>query len=163
MKKLAVFAIAVVMCLGMMAQADAQPTFRVGGGFIFDGSQPGGGVAIDLPMSDKPYGITIAAEYYKKSGVSTVPVRGLAMYQAPAGETANFYFGVGGGLIYSKVSIAGVSASTTKGLASGVAGLKFSVSESMGFYGEVGYDRAVTSGAKNLLSARAGISFGGSE
>ncbi|MDP6040254.1 MAG: hypothetical protein QGG64_17010 [Candidatus Latescibacteria bacterium] len=85
------------------------------------------------------------------------------MFRSPAGESADFYLGAGSGIIYSKASVAGFSASTTKALATGVVGLNFKASESMGIYAEIGFDRALTSGATNLFSARAGISFGGSE
>ncbi|MGA1196763.1 MAG: hypothetical protein ACO36I_09725, partial [Candidatus Latescibacterota bacterium] len=58
------FALLVALLVGMAAAADAQPSFRVGGGLIFDGTVFGGGAAVDIPMSDKPYGITIQGEYY---------------------------------------------------------------------------------------------------
>jgi len=87
----------------------------------------------------------------------------MAIYRAPAGEQADFYFGGGSGLIYSKVSIGAASASTTKALGTGVAGINFKASESFGIFGEVGIDRALTSGAKNNFGARVGISFGGAE
>ena len=161
MKKLMIFAIAAVMCAAMVSQADAQPTFRVGGGLIFDGTVWGGGAAVDMPLGDRPFGLGLSTEYYKKSGVTFMPVRVLAMIKNPAGDQADFYAGVGSGIYYSKVSVAGFSASTTKALATGVAGINFRATESFGVYGEVGYDRALTSGASNDISARVGISFGG--
>lgn len=153
------FALLVALLVGMATAADAQPTFRVGGGLIFDGTVFGGGAAVDIPMSDKPFGITIQGEYYKKSGVTTAPIRVMAIYRTPAGEQADFYFGGGSGLIYQDFGIA----STTKALGTAVAGLNFKASESFGVFGEVGIDRAITSGAKNNFGARVGISFGGGE
>lgn len=160
MKKLMIFAIAAVMCAAMVSQADAQPTFRVGGGVIFDGTIWGGGAAVDFPLGDRPFGLGISSEYYKKSGVTFMPVRVLAMYKTPAGEQADFYVGAGSGIHYTKVSILNTSASSTKALATGVAGLNFKASESFGIYGEVGFDRALASNYDNKISARVGISFG---
>ena len=161
MKKFAIFAIAAMLCVSFAAsQADAGAKIRVGGGMIFDGSIPGGGVAVDIPMSDKPYGITLSTEYYKKSGVTLMPVRIMAMFMTPAGEKADFYLGAGSGLYYTKVKILAASASTTKALGTAVAGINFKASESFGIYIEGGIDRALTSGASNDIGARAGISFG---
>lgn len=157
------FALLVALLVGMATAADAQPVFRVGGGLIFDGTVFGGGAAVDIPLSDQPFGLTIQGEYYKKSGVTTVPLRVMGVYRAPAGEQADFYIGAGSGLIYSKVSIGAASASTTKALGTAVAGLNFKASDSFGVFGEVGIDRAITSGAKNNFGARVGISFGGAE
>ena len=150
-----------VLVTGLVATANAQPVFRVGGGLIFDGTIWGGGAAVDLPMSDKPFGLTIQTEYYKKSGITTMPVRVMAIYRAEANEKAEFYFGGGSGIYYSKVSIGTLSASTTKALGTGVAGILFEASESFGVFAEVGLDRALTSGASNDFGARVGISFGG--
>ena len=157
------FALLLALLVGMAAAADAQPTFRVGGGLIFDGTIWGGSAAVDIPLNEQPIGITIQGDYYKKSGTTTVPLRVAVVYTAPAGEQANFYIGGGSGLIYSKVSVGAISASTTKALATAAAGLNFKASESFGIFGEVGIDRAITSGAKNNFGARVGISFGGGE
>ena len=158
MKKLSLLLIAVAFCASATA-ASAQVALRAGGGMIFDGSQPGGHVSVIVPFSDKPAGLMIAADYYKKSGVTTVPISARGLYSIPAGEKASIYLGVGSGLIYSKVDVGVVSASTTKGLISGVGGLKISSSEKVGFFGEISLERALTSGAKNNLAGKAGIVF----
>lgn len=163
MKKFAI--LAALLCVGLFAaQAEAAgPVFRVGGGVIFDGTIWGGGAAVDIPMSDKPFGISISTEYYKKSGLTVMPVRVVAMFKTPASDQADFYFGAGSGIYYSKLKIGTVSASTTKALGTALAGINFKASDSFGIYGEVGLDRALTSGASNNFAARVGISFGGSK
>ena len=163
MKKVAIVAIVALICLGMVAQADAQPTFRMGIGVILDGTQPGDGFVLDLPKSDKPYGFSVSADYYTKSGLTHAFVRGVALYQSPEGGSLNHYLGAGTGISYKKESVAGIPVSNTKALATGVAGLNFRASESMGIYAEIGFDRALTSGVTNLFSIRVGVSFGGGE
>ena len=155
MRMKAVFAIAAVMFLSTVAHTDAQTIFRIGGGVITDGTQPGVGIALDLPMGHKAYGISISADYYTKSGETIAPLRGIALYQIPSG-VVDFYVGAGTGIIYSKKTKLGFTFSSTKALATGVAGLRFRA-----FYAETGFDSALTSDLKNLISIRIGVSFGG--
>ena len=138
MKKLFIAVLALV-CLGAFAtSADAQLALRGGGGMIFEGSQLGGHASLILPFSSKPAGVMIAAEYYKKSGVTTVPVSARGLYRAPVGEHS-FYLGIGSGLIYSKNDNTGaIDPSSAKILFSGVLGLNLKFSGPLGAFGEEG-------------------------
>ena len=160
MKRLICIAILIATSALVIRPSEAQASFRLGIGAILDGTQPGAGIAFDVPTGDRPYGILISADYYTKSGAVTAPVRGIAIYESPAGASANFYFGAGTGLIYTKKPVSGFSVSSTKALITGVAGIIKNF-ESMGLYAEVSMDRALTSGTKNITSVRIGISFGG--
>jgi hypothetical protein len=131
----------------------------LGGGVVFDGTVPGGGLAIDIPMGDQPVQISLGAEYYKKSGVTTIYAPVMGVYKTEASESAQIYFGAGSGIGYSKISILGISASSTNALAAGVGGIDFKVSDKMGIFAEVSYYRVFESGAANTIAGKAGISF----
>ncbi|MDP6779972.1 MAG: hypothetical protein QGI83_24670, partial [Candidatus Latescibacteria bacterium] len=98
--------------------ADAQIALRGGGGLIFEGKQVGGHVSVVLPFSSKAAGVMLAAEYFKKSGVTTIPVSARGLYRAPVGEKASLYLGVGSGMIYTKLPSGAISRSSTKVLLS---------------------------------------------
>ncbi len=146
------------------AQADAQMALRAGGGMIFEGSQLGAHASLVIPFGSKPGGLMLAAEYYKKSGVETIPVSIRGLYKANAGS-ASIYLGMGSGIIYEKLPVltgqAAVLASlaTTEMLFSAVSGLNFKLSGPLGAFGEVTLDRALRSGATNHWAAKAGISL----
>ena len=159
MKKVSVIIVTAAVILTMFSVADAQVALRAGGGMIFDGSQPGGHVSVILPFSSKPAGVMVSAEYYKKSGITTIPVAARGLYNLEAGKKADIYIGIGSGLIYSKTEVGTISVSSTKALFSGVGGLKINSSESVGFFGEVSLERALTSGAGNNLAGKVGIIF----
>ena len=139
--------------------ADAQIALRGGGGLIFEGKQIGGHVSLVLPFSSKPAGVMVAAEYYKESGVTTIPISARGLYRAPVGEKASLYLGLGTGFIYQKADAGGVSLSSTEALFSAVAGLNIKFSGPLGIFGEVTMDRAFVSGADSNLAAKAGISL----
>jgi hypothetical protein len=124
---------------------------RLGGGVVFDGTVPGGGLAIDIPMGDRPIALSLGAEYYKKSGVTTIYAPVMGLYKTEAGESAQIYLGAGSGIRYS--------ASSTKALAAGVGGLNFKVGEKIGLFAEISYYRVFVSGADNTIVGKAGISF----
>ena len=159
MKRLTLVLLVAVLSVAMFASADAQLALRAGGGMIFDGSQPGGHVSLILPFSDKPAGLMVAGEYYKKSGITTIPVSARGLYNLDAGESADIYLGLGTGIIYSKADLGIVSTSSTKMLFSAVGGLKFNTSETFGFFGELSLERALTDGADNNLAGKAGVAI----
>ncbi|MBT5831269.1 MAG: hypothetical protein HOH77_13865, partial [Candidatus Latescibacteria bacterium] len=49
--------------------------------------------------------------------------------------------------------------SSTKGLFSSVGGIDLKLSDSIGLFGEITFDRALTSGARNEIAAKGGIFF----
>ncbi len=157
MRKL-LFVVLALLLVGSFSTAYAAD-IRLGGGVVFDGTVPGGGLAIDIPMGDRPIALSLGAEYYKKSGVTTIYAPVMGLYKTEAGESAQIYLGAGSGIGYSKISIAGVSASSTKALAAGVGGLNFKVGEKIGLFAEISYYREFVSGADNTIVGKAGISF----
>jgi hypothetical protein len=156
MEKLRIFLIGIAACT-MVSAASAQIALRAGGAMIFDGSQPGGHVSIIVPFSSKPAGLMIAADYYKKSGLTTLPISARGLYNLNVGEQADIYIGVGSGLIYTKNETANTS--STKGVFSAVSGLRINASEKFGLFGEVSFDRALTAGANNNVAGKIGIAF----
>ena len=158
-------AVCVVATLAMVhGQANAQIALRGGGGMIFEDSQLGGHASLIVPFSDKPGGLMVAAEYYKKSGFTTIPIslRGLYTLKASA---ASIYIGIGSGFIYTKQDNAPVNAAAivaglgTKALFSAVGGLNLKFSGPLGAFAEMTLDRALTSGANNNWAGKAGISL----
>lgn len=160
MRRMVLGVLLAVMVLGSAKQADAQIALRGGAGMIFDGSQLGGHVSMVLPFSNKPAGLMLAGEYYKKSGVTTVPLSARGLYKLSAGG-ASVYIGLGSGLIYTKVAgaTAASNISSTKFLFSGVGGINFKFSGPLGAFAEVTLDRALVSGAKNNFAGKAGLSL----
>ncbi len=160
MWKMIFVAMLVIVMVGLSKQAEAQLALRGGGGMIFDGSQLGGHVSLILPFSNKPAGVMLAGEYYKKSGVTTVPLSARGLYKLSAGK-ASVYVGLGSGLIYTKTAggTALTNLSSTKFLFSAVGGVNFKFSGPLGAFAEVGLDRALISGAKNHISGKAGLSL----
>ena len=147
------------------AQADAQIALRAGGGMIFEGSQLGAHASLVVPFGSKPGGLMLAAEYYKDSGVETIPISIRGLYKMNAGE-ASVYLGMGSGLIYQKlagtannVGNIALNLSSTEVLFSMVGGMNFKFSGPLGAFGEVTLDRALKSGATNHWAAKAGISL----
>ena len=153
--------ICLIISLVCVSHSDvgAQLALRAGGGMIFENSQIGAHASLVLPFSSKPAGLMLAAEYFKDSGVTTIPVSARGLYKASVGA-GSIYVGVGSGLIYQKVD-GGVTPdlSSTELLFSAVAGLNLKFSGPLGLFGEVTIDRAIVSGADNNLAAKAGISL----
>jgi hypothetical protein len=148
-------------------QVYAQIALRAGGGMIFEGSQLGAHASLVVPFGSKPGGLMLAAEYYKKSGVETIPVSIRGLYKLNA-SSASVYLGMGSGFIYEqKVGTAtsttnvalNALSSGTELLFSAVGGLNFKFSGPLGAFGEVTMDRALRSGADNHWAAKAGISL----
>ncbi|MBT3605397.1 MAG: hypothetical protein HOE48_25600 [Candidatus Latescibacteria bacterium] len=144
-------------------QADAQMALRAGGGMIFEGSQLGAHASLVIPFGSKPGGLMLAAEYYKKSGVETIPVSIRGLYKVNAGS-GSIYLGMGSGFIYeqnvgSNLNTANVLKSGTELLFSAVSGVNLKFSGPLGAFGEVTLDRALRSGATNHWAAKAGISL----
>ena len=158
MENLRIFLIGIAACT-MVSAASAQIALRAGGAMIFDGSQPGGHVSIIVPFSSKPAGLMIAADYYKKSGLTTLPVSARGLYNLNVGEQADIYIGVGSGLIYTKLEADTGSTSSKKGVFSAVSGVRINASEKFGLFGEVSFDRALTSGSNNNVAGKVGIAF----
>ena len=165
MKKLLIAALALMMIVSYSdAFAQGKATLRLGGGVITDGTQPGGGLGLDLNMPDKPISIGVTTEFYKKSGVTTLPVGVLALLKKTnENGKVTLLLGAGSGLVYSKVEVTflgtTVSASTTKALITALGGIQFNFSEKAGFYVKGQYYRAITSGASNLVGIGGGIAI----
>ncbi|MFT5365381.1 MAG: hypothetical protein ACI8V2_000318 [Candidatus Latescibacterota bacterium] len=152
----------IAILLGVCTFSVAQATeVKLGGGMIFEGSVPGAAVAVDIPIPERPFAISFSADYFKKSGHTTMPLAVRGLYKAPVSEKADFYLGAGGGLVYTKVDAHGAvpKVSSTKGLFSSVGGIDLKLSDSFGLFGEITFDRALTSGAKNEIAAKGGIFF----
>ncbi len=157
-------AVLVGVGFGVTQDAHAQIALRAGGGMIFEGSQLGAHASLVVPFGSKPGGLMLAAEYYKDSGVETIPISIRGLYKLTASNTS-IYVGMGSGLIYEKVpgattvGAAALKLSTTEILFSAVSGLNFKFSGPLGAFGEVTFDRALRSGATNHWAAKAGISL----
>ena len=142
-----------------VSASNAQIALRAGGGMIVEDSQVGVHGSLVLPFSSKPAGVLISAEYYKDSGVTTVPLSARGLYKVVLGS-GSIYIGLGSGLIYRKVDgVAGPDISSTKALFSSVAGINFKFSGPLGAFGELTMDRALVSGADNNLAIKAGVSL----
>ena len=158
MKSISFVCCALVLLCASVGDVGAQLALRAGGGMIFENSQIGGHGSLVLPFSSKPGGVMIAAEYYKDSGVTTIPVSARGLYKATIGA-GSIYIGMGSGLIYRKVEGAATpNLSSTKLLFSAVGGINLKFSGPLGLFGEVTMDRAFVSGADNNLAAKAGLS-----
>jgi hypothetical protein len=158
MKKLGLV-LAVVFACTISSTTDAQLALRAGGARIFDGSQPGGHVSLILPFSSKPAGVMIAADYYKKDGLTTAPISARGLYNLPVGEAADIYLGIGSGFIYTKNDAGTVSLSSTEILFSAVGGLRLNLNSKFGVFGEMSMERALISNAENNLAGKVGISI----
>ena len=159
MRKLILAACAILMLIAAADTAHAQVALRGGAGLIFDGTVFGGHASAILPFSSKPAGVMVAAEYFKKSGVTTIPISLRGLYRASVGEDASLYAGLGSGIIYIKTETGGVDLSSTKALFSSVIGLNKPLSGALGLFAEVTLDRALTTGADNNFAAKAGIAL----
>jgi hypothetical protein len=127
---------------------------------ITSGTVPGGGVNLTINRADSPLAFRITGEYYKKGAGTNVPIGVVGMYQASnESGKATFFLGAGPGLIYLKTSIGAFSASTTKAMATGLAGVRLSLNEKIGVFVKGQFYRALTSGAKNSLSIGGGIAI----
>jgi len=164
MRRFICAAVVVATMAMVYGQADAQIALRGGGGMIFEDSQLGGHASLIVPFSDKPGGLMVAAEYYKESGFTTIPISLRGLYTIKASD-ASIYIGIGSGFIYTKLDNAPVNAAAiavglgTKALFSAVGGLNFKFSGPLGAFAEVTMDRALTSGATNNWAGKAGISI----
>ena len=164
MKRICLIACSLVALCVSNGDVGAQLALRAGGGMIFENSQIGAHGSLVLPFSSKPAGVMLAAEYFKDSGVTTIPLSVRGLYKASVGAWS-IYVGAGSGLIYRKVDGTRVTDSppadllSTKLLFSAVAGLNLKLSGPLGLFGEMTVDRAIVSGADNNLAAKAGISL----
>lgn len=165
--KRAMMVLATVLGIGFFSTqtAEAQIALRAGGGMIFEGSQLGAHASLVVPFGSKPAGLMLAAEYYKESGVETIPISARGLYKLSAGGTS-VYVGLGSGLIYEKVAGAANNAgnvalnlSSTEILFSAVSGVNFKFSGPIGAFGEITMDRALRSGATTHWAAKVGISL----
>lgn len=168
MRKLVIAGLAVLFLAAVstaFAADETKATIKIGGGVIFDGTVPGGGLGVDINISEKPAAIEIFFDYFNKSGVTMVPAGVRFLYKAPVAEKkAGVYFGAGGGIGYWKmpsVTLLGVTigGSTTKGLVTALFGVNIKAGEKAGIFIEGAYYRMLTSGASNDVAGRAGISF----
>ena len=159
MKRFCLMVCSLVVFCTSQVDVEAQLALRAGGGMIFEDSQIGAHGSLVLPFSNKPAGVMLAVEYFKDSGVTTIPVSARGLYKASVGA-GSIYIGVGSGLIYRKDDGA-VTAdlSSTELLFSTVAGINLKFSGPLGLFGEVTMDRALVSGRDNNLAAKAGISL----
>jgi len=155
MKKILVAAVALFMLASFSTAQAGDVNVRVGGTAMFDPTTYGGSAAVDFALgADKPYGLGVGVDFYKKSGVTSVLVPVVAMYKTAAGEKADVYFGAGSG-IYRKSN----GGSSTKAMATAVGGLNFKAAEKMGIFVEAKFYRPFVSGATNDIAVGAGISF----
>lgn len=166
MQRLICVVVVIVTLLFMSVQADAQIALRGGVGMIFDGSQLGGHASLIVPFSGKPGGLMVSAEYYKKSGTTTMPLSARGLYTLKASDMS-IYLGLGSGIIYTKndgglranAVVLAASLASTKPLFTAVGGLNFKFSGPLGAFAEVTLDRALTSGARNNWAGKAGVSL----
>jgi len=167
MKKVAGLIVFLASMALFSTQADAQLALRAGGGMIFEDSQLGAHASLVIPFGSKPGGLMLAAEYYKKSGVETIPVSVRGLYKLKA-SSASIYLGMGSGFIYEKEAgtanttgniAANALKSGTELLFSAVSGINLKFSGPLGAFGEVTLDRALKSNATNHWAAKAGVSL----
>jgi hypothetical protein len=159
MKKLLLAAVALMMVMATTPAFAQKAVVRLGGGIITDGTQPGGGIGLDITRSDNPVAFGFTGEYFTKSGVTTIPISVLGMYRKAnsSGKMAVF-FGGGGGYALTKVKIAGISVSANKPLASGIGGAVFNVSPKVGIFVKGQYYR-IFSVNFNYFSVGGGIAI----
>ncbi|MBM3262602.1 MAG: hypothetical protein FJY97_04140 [candidate division Zixibacteria bacterium] len=99
MKKLLLAAVALAM-LSTATSAYAQKgAIRLGGGLWHAPGTNfvGGGAAADIGLGDKPFALSITAEYYTKSGSKFIPITAVALYRKsmPNGKLGVFFGGGG--------------------------------------------------------------------
>lgn len=165
-KKIIMTALALII-VAASTEAMAQPkaVLGLGGGVITSGSVPGGGINLTMNRAESPLAFGITGEYYTKSGATNVPIGVVGMYQASnESGKATFFLGAGPGLIYLKTSVTvpilgTISASTTKAMATGLAGVRLSLNEKIGVFVKGQFYRAITSGAKNNISIGGGLAI----
>ena len=156
MKKIIIVAMALFLVASTSdAMAQSMATLRLGGGVITKGSVPGGGLNLTLNKAESPLALGITAELYSKSGTRQVPIGVLGMFQkSNESDKVTFFVGAGGGIISIKAG-----GTSTKGMATGLAGLPFYFSEKAGVYAKCQFYRAITSGATNSFSVGGGIAI----
>ena len=165
-----------------IGQADAQVEVKVAGGALFDPTSWGGHFSIEIPIGDTyPTYLAPFVEWYRISAVGQIPASdeipaGVGLiYKAPfSDQYGTVFFGVGGGLLYTR----GVPTrddfgrvlinATTGQLATGslkepllsvAGGLRLDVVERVGVLVQGRWFRAFASGATNNFSVQAGLSL----
>ncbi len=150
---------ALLAVAGLSPNAHAQIALRGGGGLIVDGSIIGGHASVILPFSSKPAGVMLAAEYYKDSGATIMPISARGLYRGAVGESLSLYVGIGSGFIYRKTETGLVDFSSTKALLSAVLGFNKEMAGPIDLFCEGTLDRALVSGAKNHIAVKAGVAL----
>ena len=134
------------------AHAIAGLSIKIGGGFIPEGSRPGGIVKADIgPIS--PF-----AEFFKKSGTTTLNLgANLLFFNLPL-PILQPYLGGGGGVSWSS----GGGQSKAYFLATGVGGTDLKLTESLHLFGQVKYLYTFGSGSFVIrkVAIQAGVVFG---
>lgn len=158
MKKLLLAALALAM-LSTVSTANAQKgAIRLGGGLWHSpgSNAPGGGAAADIGLGDKPFALSITAEYYTKSGGKFIPITAVALYRKsmPNGKVGVFFGGGGGYSIFDKGT-----ANSNKPVVTGIGGVMLNVAPKIGVYGKFQYYRQIVSGALNTYAFGGGIAI----
>jgi len=152
--------------LALSGSADAlQWGVKAGGGVNFKPSPArwGGHGSIEIPLSeDYPTSISVFYEMYKKLGITQMPFGAAIHYKAPLTRYGGtIYFTGGGGLLRLSglTDINGNSASQTDGMMTVAGGAIFSITESVGIFGQFRWFKAFASGAVNEYGIQFGLHF----
>jgi len=134
----------------------AQDKLKVGvfGGYATEIKAPAAGVKVFYGISDQLRAAPSFA-YFIKSGITVMEVNLDANYLLGSGDSFKFYPLAGINYYISKVTVMGVSASSSEIGANLGAGIDLGLSDSMGFFAEAKY----TLGNAHKIMATAGITF----
>jgi len=126
----------------------------------FDDNMPGGSIAVDIPIGEGNLAISPYADAFFKSGLKFYNAGASILIKKIDGESANFYFGGGGGFARLDVSVGGLGGALNGFAANGIAGVEFAAGESMNIFVQGKYIIAFgdLDGVRNF-AAQAGISI----
>ena len=158
MKKLFALVMAVA-CLAFAASANAAGMIKVGGGIYFDENPIGGMISVDIPVGEGGLAISPFGEVFYKDILKLYNGGVNVIMKRPAGENAKIYFGAGGGFSKVEIDLGIVSASSSEFMADGVAGIEFSVGESMAIFAQGKWIGTFGDAEARNFAAQAGIAF----
>ena len=168
MRSLAWTTLLCITTLAMSSSVEAV-SIKTGGGIVLDPTSSGGHISFEVPISDDyPTYLAPFLEYYSKDGESLMPIGITLLYKAPFSTAfGTIYFGVGGGIlsIRDRVSLDQfnnpTTFSATKALVSAGGGVRISLTERIGFFGQMRWFRPFSSGDPNQVSVPNRFAFHG--
>ncbi|MGC8864493.1 MAG: outer membrane beta-barrel protein [Bacteroidales bacterium] len=154
MKKVSIVLLALLFCLaGMSLQAQ---DFQLGvfGGYATQIKAPAAGIKVNYGIKEKVR-TSASAAYFFKSGVTYLEVNADAHYLIGEADAFAFYPLAGVNYFISKVTVMGVSATSSEVGVNLGAGVQQPLSEKMAFFAEAKY----TLGNADKIMASAGLIF----